>query len=49
MRDDGPVAIVSGRIVREGDVFDGIAVVRIGDAEVELLIQAEDRTLVLRF
>ena len=33
----------------EGDVFDGIAVIRIGDAEVELLIQAEDRTLVLRF
>ena len=49
MRDDGPVAIVSGRIVREGDVFDGIAVVRIGATEIELLIQAEARTLVLRF
>ncbi len=49
MRDDGPVAIVSGRIVREGDVFDGIAVVRIGATEIELLIQAEARTLVFRF
>ncbi len=49
VRDGGPVAIVSGRLVREGDVFDGIEVVRIDEAEVELFLQAENRTLALRF
>jgi hypothetical protein len=36
VRDGHPVAILNDRLVREGDSFDGIRVVRIGEAEVEV-------------
>jgi hypothetical protein len=35
-RDGKPIALVSDRLVREGDEFDGVRVLRIGDAEVEI-------------
>ena len=35
-RDGQPVAIVNDRLVREGDSFDGVRVLRIGEAEVEV-------------
>jgi hypothetical protein len=46
-RDGQPVAIVNDRLVREGDSFDGVRVVRIGEAEVEVEIRG--RRHVLRF
>ena len=36
VRDGHPVAILNDRLVREGDSFDGIRVLRIGEAEVEV-------------
>ncbi len=44
-RDGSPIAIVNGRLVREGDVFDGIRIVRIGTAEVEVEVQGRRRTI----
>ena len=44
-RDGKPVAILSNRLVREGDHFDGITVVRIGAEEVEIEVQGRRRTL----
>jgi len=35
-RDGQPVALVNDRLVREGDSFDGVLIVRIGEAEVEV-------------
>ncbi len=35
-RDGKPIALVSDRLVREGDEFDGVRVVRIGETEVEI-------------
>jgi hypothetical protein len=35
-RDGRPVAILNDRLVREGDSFDGVRVIRIGELEVEL-------------
>jgi hypothetical protein len=46
-RDGQPVAMVSGRLVREGDSFDGVRIVKIGPTEVE--IEVEGRRRVLRF
>ena len=45
VRDGHPVAILNDRLVREGDSFDGIRVLRIGDAEVEVEVAGERRTL----
>jgi hypothetical protein len=43
-RQDGhPVAILNDRLVREGDVFDGIRVVRILETEVEVEVNGERR------
>lgn len=42
-----PIALVSDRLVREGDEFDGVRVVRIGEAEVE--IEWRGRRSSLRF
>ena len=42
-----PVAVLNDRVVREGDVFDGIHVIRIGEAEVEVEIGGKRR--VVRF
>lgn len=47
LRDGRPVALVNDRVVREGDSFDGVLVVRIGDAEVEVEFRGQRR--VLRF
>jgi hypothetical protein len=44
-RDDRPVAILNDRLVREGDVFDGIRVIRIGETEVEVEVRGQRRVL----
>ena len=46
-RDGQAVAIVNDRLVREGDSFDGVRIVRIGEAEVE--VEVRGRRHVLRF
>ena len=46
-RDGKPMALINDRLVFEGDSFDGIRVIRIGDAEVELEVKGE--RCVLRF
>jgi hypothetical protein len=46
-RDGRPVALVNDRLVFEGDSFDGVTIVRIGEAEVEVEIRGRRR--VLRF
>jgi hypothetical protein len=46
-QDGVPVAVVNDRLVREGDSFDGIRVVRIGAAEVE--VEVRGRRRVVRF
>ena len=40
-----PVAVVNERVVREGDSFDGIRILRIGAAEVEVEVAGTRRTL----
>lgn len=42
-----PVAVLNDRVVREGDVFDGIHVIRIGEAEVEVEVDGKRR--IVRF
>lgn len=44
-RDGQPIAIVNGRMVREGDAFDGIRILRIGAAEIEVEVKGERRTV----
>jgi hypothetical protein len=44
-RDGRPVAVISSRLVREGDRYDGITIVRIGADEVEIEVQGQRRTL----
>jgi hypothetical protein len=39
------VAILNDRLVREGDSFDGIRVIRIGEAEVEIEVHGERRLI----
>jgi len=46
-RDGRPVALVNDRLVFEGDSFDGVRILRIGEAEVEVEVRGERR--VLRF
>ena len=46
-RDGRPVALINDRLVFEGDSFDGVRVIRIGEAEVEVEVRGERR--VLRF
>ena len=46
-QDGRPVAILNDRLVREGDVFDGVRVVRIGEDEVEVEIAGKRR--IVRF
>ena len=41
------MAILNERLVREGDVFDGIRVIRIGETEVEVEVGGKRR--VIRF
>lgn len=44
-RDGHPIAVVSGHLVREGDRFDNVRVLRIGDAEVEIEVDGQRRVL----
>ncbi len=46
-RDGRSVALINDRLVFEGDSFDGVRVIRIGEAEVEVEVEGERR--VLRF
>ena len=46
-RDGRPVAIIDGRLVHEGDQYDDIVILRIGEDEVEL--ELDGRRQVLRF
>jgi hypothetical protein len=39
------VAVLSGRLVYEGDAFDNVRVVRIGEAEVEVEVDGQRRVL----
>jgi hypothetical protein len=40
-QDGRPVAILNDRLVREGDMFDGVRIVRIGEAEVEIEVEGQ--------
>ncbi len=42
-----PIAVLNDRLVREGDVFDGIQVIRIGETEVEVEVHGKRR--IVRF
>jgi hypothetical protein len=46
-KDGRPVALINDHLVFEGDSVDGVKVLRIGEAEVEVEIRGERR--VLRF
>jgi hypothetical protein len=46
-RDGRPVALINDRLVFEGDSFDGVKILRIGEAEVEVEVHGQRR--VLRF
>ncbi len=46
-RDGRPIAIVSDHLVREGDSFDDVKIIRIGETEVE--VEQHGRRRVLRF
>ena len=46
-RDGRPVALINDRLVFEGDAFEGVKVLRLGEAEVEVEVRGERR--VLRF
>jgi hypothetical protein len=46
-RDGRPIAVLNDRFVHEGDVFDNVRVVRIGDDEVEIEVNGERQ--VVRF
>lgn len=46
-RDGRPVAVLNDRMVYEGDSFDGVRIVRIGESEVE--IEVEGRRMIVRF
>ena len=44
-RDGRPVALINDRLVFEGDSFDGVSVLRIGEAEVEVEVPGQRRAL----
>jgi hypothetical protein len=46
-RDGKPVALINDRLLFEGDSVDGIRVIRIGEAEVEIEVKGQRR--ILRF
>jgi hypothetical protein len=46
-QDGIPIAVVNERVVREGDRFDGVRILRIGAAEVEVEVAGTRR--ILRF
>ena len=44
-RDGRPIAVINERLVREGESFDGVLVIRIGKSEVEVEVSGKRRTL----
>jgi len=44
-RDGKPVAVLNGRLVHEGDAFDDVRVLRIGETEVEIEVGGQRRVL----
>ena len=44
-RDGRPVALINDRLLFEGDSFDGVKVLRIGEAEVEVEVHGKRRVL----
>jgi hypothetical protein len=46
-RDGRPLALINDRLVFEGDSFDGVKILRIGEEEVEVEVRGKRR--VLRF
>jgi hypothetical protein len=44
-QDGRPVAVIDGRLVREGDSVDGVRILRIGETEVEVEVGGRRRTL----
>ena len=44
-RDGEPVALLNDRLVREGDAFEGVRVLRIGATEIEIEVDGERRTI----
>jgi hypothetical protein len=44
-RDGRPVALIGDHLVFEGDIFDGVRVVRIGETEVEVEVRGQRRVL----
>jgi hypothetical protein len=44
-RDGRPVALLNDRLVREGDSFDGVTIVRIGSDEVEVEVNGRRRVI----
>jgi hypothetical protein len=46
-QDGAPIAVVNERVVREGDSFDGVRILRIGATEVEVEVKGARR--ILRF
>ena len=47
MQEGGPVAVLNGRLMREGQSLDDVRVVRIGPDEVEL--ESHGRRRILKF
>ena len=48
-RDGKPVAVLNDRLVFEGDSFDDVTIVRIGDAEIELKVAGKSMTVPFSF
>jgi hypothetical protein len=44
-RDGEPIALLNDRLVREGDRFDDVHIIRIGETEVEIEVDGERRTI----
>jgi hypothetical protein len=44
-RDGEPIALLNDRLVKEGDSFEGVTVIRIGTAEVEIEVDGERQTV----
>jgi hypothetical protein len=44
-RDGRPIALLNDRLVREGDSFDGITVVAIGETSIEIEVDGQRRTI----
>ncbi len=44
-REGEPIALLNDRLVREGDAFDGVRILRIGTTEIEIEVDGERRTI----